>query len=150
VTESPTNLEGLRRYLAGGGRSEGWHKTVGATIAQVEAGRVVVELATGPRHQHDWGMVQGGIITAVADAAMGLAILTRQAPGQANVTAELKINFIRPVREGVIRAVGTVVSMDDDAMFSQAEVFDPDGRLVAKASSTCLAIASPALGGEAG
>jgi uncharacterized protein (TIGR00369 family) len=58
----------------------------------------------------------------------------------ANTTIELKINFIRPVIEGRLRAVGRVVEMRRTLLFSEADVLDEAGKLVAYASSTCLAI----------
>lgn len=113
---------------------------VGARFASVERGSVVIELDAHSGHQHPGGVVQGGIITAIADAAMGVSLMTLQEPEQANVTIELKINFIRPVVEGRLRAVGRVVSMKRTVLFAEADVLDADGRLVAKASSTCLAV----------
>jgi uncharacterized protein (TIGR00369 family) len=134
-----TNLELLQRRQAEGPRA-GWQETVGARVAEVEPGRVVVELEAHAGHQHEGGMVQGGVITQIADAAMGLSLLTLQPEEQVNTTVELKINFIRPVIEGRIRAVGRVVQMRNSLLFSEAEVFDQDGRLVAHATSTCLAV----------
>jgi uncharacterized protein (TIGR00369 family) len=63
-----------------------------------------------------------------------------QPEGEQNTTIELKINFIRPVVEGRLRAVGRVVQVRRSLLFAEADVFDQDGRLVARASSTCLGI----------
>jgi uncharacterized protein (TIGR00369 family) len=85
-------------------------------------------------------VVQGGVITQIADAAMGMSLATRQEDGLWNTTIELKINFLRPVVSGRIRAVGRVVEMRHTLLFSEADVLDEQGRLVARASSTCLAV----------
>jgi uncharacterized protein (TIGR00369 family) len=135
-----SNLEALRRGQELSGPRAGWRDTIGARIASVEEGEVVVELETQARHRHEGGVVQGGIITAVADAAMGMTLLTVQPPEMANTTIELKINFMRPVVEGRIRAVGRVVEARRTLLFSEADVFDSRNRLVARASSTCMAI----------
>jgi uncharacterized protein (TIGR00369 family) len=135
-----TNLESLRRGMVGDGPRAGWRETVGARIEEVEEGRVVVGLDAHAKHRHEGGVVQGGIITQIADAAMGMSLLTVQPPEQANTTIELKINFIRPVVEGHIRAVGRVVEVKRTLLFSEADVFDAEGKLIARASSTCLAI----------
>jgi uncharacterized protein (TIGR00369 family) len=135
-----TNLEALRRGMVGDGPRAGWRETVGARIAEVDEGRVVVEIDADAKHRHEGGVVQGGIITQIADAAMGMSLLTLQPEDQANTTIELKINFIRPVVEGRLRAVGRVVEMKRTLGFTEAEVLDDEGRLIAHASSTCLAI----------
>jgi uncharacterized protein (TIGR00369 family) len=118
----------------------GWMETLGAWIAEAEPGRVVLELEAGPRHRHGGGVVQGGVITQIADAAMGMSLATLQEDGMWNTTIELKINFLRPVVEGRLRAVGRVVEMKQTLLFSEADVMDDRGRLVARASSTCMPV----------
>ena len=135
-----TNLEALRRGMGREGPRVGWQETVGARLAEVEAGRAVVELDAHAGHRHPGGVVQGGIITQIADAAMGMSLLIMQPEDEANTTIELKINFVRPVVEGRVRAVGRVVEIRRTLLFGEADVFDSEGRLVARASSTCLAI----------
>jgi uncharacterized protein (TIGR00369 family) len=135
-----TNLEALRQGMVGDGPRAGWQETIGARIAEVDEGRVVVELDADAKHRHEGGVVQGGIITQIADAAMGMSLLTMQPDDQSNTTIELKINFLRPVVEGRLRAVGRVVEVKRTLLFSEADVLDQEGKLVARASSTCLAI----------
>jgi uncharacterized protein (TIGR00369 family) len=135
-----TNLDALRQGMVGEGPRAGWRETIGARVAEVDAGRVVVELDAHAGHRHEGGVVQGGIITQIADAAMGMSLMTQQEAGQSNTTIELKINFLRPVVEGRLRAIGRVVEIRKTLLFSEADVVDEQGRLVARASSTCLAI----------
>src|SRR5580765_3390130 len=119
---------------------DGWMATLGARITEAEPGRVVLELEAGPQHRHGGGVVQGGVITQIADAAMGMSLGTLQEDGLWNTTIELKINFIRPVISGRIRAIGRVAEMKQTLFFSEADVLDEQGRLVARASSTCLPV----------
>jgi len=119
---------------------DGWMRTLGARITESEPGRVVLELEAGPEHRHGGGVVQGGVITQIADAAMGMSLATLQEDGLWNTTIELKINFIRPVVSGRIRAIGRVVEMKQTLLFSEADVLDEKGRVVARASSTCMPV----------
>jgi len=132
------NAQRAAQLLAGG--QDGWMALLGARIAEAEPGRVVIELEAGPQHRHGGGVVQGGVITQIADAAMGMSLATLQEDRIWNTTVELKINFLRPVIEGRLRAVGRVVEIKQTLLFGEADVFDSDGRLVATASSTCLAV----------
>src|SRR6266849_10437711 len=118
----------------------GWMETLGARIAEAAPGRVVLELIAGPQHRHGGGVVQGGVITQIADAAMGMSLATLQEDGLWNTTIELKINFLRPVVDGRLRAIGRVVEMKQTLLFSEADVVDEHGRLVARASSTCMPV----------
>src|ERR1700693_2646384 len=143
---------------------DGWMATLGARISEAEPGRVVLELEAGPQHRHGGGVVQGGVITQLADAAMGMSLGTLQEDGLWNTTIELKIHFLRPVFSGRIGAVGRVVEMKQSGeqpdgtsplgggdgreaprwgwglLFSEADVLDEQGRLVARASSTCMPV----------
>jgi uncharacterized protein (TIGR00369 family) len=119
---------------------DGWMATLGARISEAEPGRVVLELEAGPQHRHGGGVVQGGVITQIADAAMGISLATLQEDGMWNTTIELKINFLRPVIEGRLRAIGRVVEMKQTLLFGEADVLDELGRLVARASSTCMPV----------
>jgi uncharacterized protein (TIGR00369 family) len=124
------------------GPRAGWADLIGARIVAAEEGSVVVELDASEKHHHPGGVVQGGIITAIADAAMGISLMTAQPADQANTTIELKINFIRPVTHGRLRAIGKVVEIRKSLLFSEADVYDEEDRLVAHATSTCIAIPS--------
>jgi uncharacterized protein (TIGR00369 family) len=115
-------------------------ETLGARITEAEPGRVVLELEAGPQHRHGGGVVQGGVITQIADAAMGMSLATLQPEGIWNTTVELKINFVRPAIAGRLRAVGRVVQMGEALLFGEADVFDDRGRLIARASSTCMPV----------
>ncbi len=119
---------------------DGWMETLGARISEAEPGRVVVELIAGSQHRHGGGVVQGGVITQIADAAMGMSLATLQEDGVWNTTIELKINFIRPAVEGQLRAVGRVIEMRQSLLFGEADVFDEHERLIARASSTCMPV----------
>ena len=118
----------------------GWMETLGARITEAEPGRVVLELVSGPEHRHGGGVVQGGVITQIADAAMGMSLATLQPDGVWNTTIELKINFVRPAIEGTLSAVGRVIEMRQTLLFSEADVFDDNERLIARASSTCMPV----------
>ena len=119
---------------------QGWMETLGARIAEAEPGRVVLELVAGPQHRHGGGVVQGGVITQIADAAMGMSLATYQPDGTWNTTIELKINFVRPAVAGRLRAIGRVIEMGEHLLFSEADVLDDRGRLIARASSTCMPV----------
>ena len=132
------NVQRAEELLAA--KPDGWMETLGARITEAEPGRVVLELEAGPQHRHGGGVVQGGVITQIADAAMGMSLATMQEDHIWNTTIELKINFIRPVVSGRFRAVGRVVEMRQTLLFGEADVLDEQGRLVARASSTCMPV----------
>ena len=121
----------------------GWAEPYGIQVAHVEEGHVVLEFEASEKHHQPNGVVQGGVLTAIADAAMGMAGMTVQEVGWANTTIELKINFIRPVIRGLVSAEGKVVQAGKTVIFLEAEVKNEEGKLAALATSTVLAFQLP-------
>src|SRR6202011_1341533 len=132
------NVKRAEELLAA--KPDGWMETLGARISEAEPGRVVLELVAGRQHRHGGGVVQGGVITQIADAAMGMSLATMQEDSIWNTTIKLKIHSIRPVGSGGVRAMGRVVEMRQTLLFGEADVLDEEGRLVARASSTCMPV----------
>lgn len=113
---------------------------IGMEMGLVRPGRVVIELETGPRHASPLGTVHGGILCAIADAAMGLAYATNLKAGETFATVELKVNFLRPVWQGRLRAEGKVVSSGRNLGLVECNVTDQDQRLIARCLSTCMTL----------
>jgi len=115
-------------------------RLIGFEAEEIADGRAVVTLATGQQHANPMGTLHGGILCDIADAAMGMAFASTLAPEESFTTIELKINFFRPVWEARLRAEGKVVRRGSTIGYIECEITDEGGRLVAKASSTCMAL----------
>jgi uncharacterized protein (TIGR00369 family) len=113
---------------------------IGFEVSEASEGRVVVVLEAGTRHFNPMGTVHGGILCDIADAAMGIAFATTLAPSESFTTVELKINFLRPVRQAQLRAEGRVVQRGRTIGYVECEITDENGKLVAKSNSTCLVL----------
>ena len=124
---------------------------VGFDAVSVEEGATVFHLhVRRDRHANPMGTLHGGILCDVADAAMGIACATLLERGESFTTIELKINFLRPVVEGLIEARGRVVHRGRSVHYTECDlVAMPEGKLVAKASSTCKVLRAPGRGHEA-
>ncbi len=123
-------------------------QTVGFQMAHVERGRAVIEFEAEPRHWNPMGGLHGGIICDIADAAMGMAYASTLAEGESFTTVELKVNFLRPFKTGRLVAEGYLVNAGRTLGVVDCDVRDEDGRLIARASSTCMTL-RPTNGKEA-
>lgn len=81
-------------------------------------------------------VVQGGLVTAVLDAAMGGAAWDVLDQDEVFLTADLRVEFLRATRPGVLRAVGTVVRRTRRVVFCAADLLDADGTVLATARAT--------------
>lgn len=89
-------------------------------------------------------VVQGGLVTALLDAAMGGACWTTLGAEEVFLTADLRVEFLRSTRPGVLRATGEVVRRARRVVFCAAQLVDADGTLLA--TSRCTQIVLPAQG----
>jgi len=115
-------------------------RLIGFEADEIADGRAVVTLAAGKQHANPMGTLHGGVLCDIADAAMGMAFASTLASGESFTTIELKINFFRPVWETRLRAEGKVVRRGSTVGYIECEISDEGGRLVAKASSTCMVL----------
>jgi uncharacterized protein (TIGR00369 family) len=113
---------------------------VGFEVPEAGGGRSVVTLQAGPQHANPMGTMHGGILCDIADAAMGIAFASTLGADESFTTVELKINFFRPVWQAALRAEGRVVQRGRTVGYVECDVTDEKGKLIAKASSTCLAL----------
>ena len=106
----------------------------------MEPGRVVIRFQAGPEHANPMGTLHGGVFCDLADAAMGMAYASTLEDGESFTTLELKINFLRPVWNAALTADGRVVQAGRSVGLTECDVTDERGRLVARASSTCMTL----------
>ncbi|GAB5559070.1 MAG: PaaI family thioesterase [Synoicihabitans sp.] len=108
--------------------------------AETEDEITVVALDAGEKHANPMGRVHGGVISALADAAMGTAYGRVLLDEEDFSTIELKVNFMRPVKIGRIVAKARMVQRGLRIGFLDCEIHDRRGKLVATATSTCMTI----------
>jgi uncharacterized protein (TIGR00369 family) len=111
---------------------------IGFDIVEIADGHAAGHLQTGPQHANPMGTVHGGILCDLADAAMGMAFASTLKDDETFTTLELKINFVRPVWESLLRAEAHVTNRGKTVGLVECAIRDEHHRLVAKAVSTCL------------
>ena len=113
-------------------------RLLGFVLKVIEPGHAVFDMEVDQRHHNPMGTLHGGVYCDLADAAMGMAYAATLSQGESFTTVELKINFLRAVRQATLTAEANVVKAGSTLGYVECEVKDEQGRLVARASSTCL------------
>lgn len=88
--------------------AQGWMATLGARLALVRDGEVHIALKFSAGLSQQQGFVHAGAITSIVDSACGYAALTKAPPGFEVVTAEFKVNLLRPAIGERFLAIGKV------------------------------------------
>ncbi|MGH9745394.1 MAG: PaaI family thioesterase [Candidatus Acidiferrales bacterium] len=133
-------LEGLQRMIRGELPPAPVAKLIGFQLVAVGRGESVVEMESSDTHANPMGTLHGGILCDIADAAMGIAFASTLEDGESFTTLELKINFLRPVWKDKLKAIGKIVRRGKTIGMVECDITNSEGALVARASSTCMAL----------
>src|SRR5690606_38649193 len=115
-------MHDIAQKIAASFNGQGLMKTLGASLAFVADGEVHIALPFSDQLSQQHGYAHAGAITSVVDSACGYAALT-QAPAECEVvTAEFKVNFLRPAIGDRFLAVGKVESAGKSLTVVRGEV----------------------------
>ncbi|NPV26367.1 MAG: PaaI family thioesterase [Firmicutes bacterium] len=111
-----------------------FHRYLGLNLASVAPGQASVIIKVQPEHANLFEYAHGGIASALADTAMGMAI---RSVGYSVVTVEMNINYIAGAKVGqTLTATATVLNIGKNIIVAETEVRDENNSLIAKARCT--------------
>ena len=122
-------------------RPDGAHvwRTLGYRRTATEPGRMEIEWDASEDYTFPDGngsIVHGGLVGTILDTAMGGACATVLEEGESFLTADLRVEFMRSARPGLLRADGRVVRKTRRVVFCSAELYDAEGTHLASARCT--------------
>ena len=130
----------LRRMVAGEVPPPPIAATLGMTVLEVGAGRVVFGLEPAEFHYNPIGSVHGGVFATLLDSACACAVHSTLPAGSGYTTLDLSVKLLRGLSadSGPVRCEGLVVHRGRRTALAEARLTDSGGRLVAHATSSCL------------
>jgi uncharacterized protein (TIGR00369 family) len=120
--------------------------TFGMSLVAFSRGEATYEMAARPELGNPLGVIQGGVVTALADAAMAAATTSMleddEIENSAITTVDIFARFIRPVNAkkiNTLRAEARVVRAGGRLVWAEADVV-ADGEMVGKFASTGIRV----------
>lgn len=119
---------------------------LGFRLTAVDTGRAVFEGIPRFQHYNPFGTVHGGFAATMLDSALGCAVASTLAKGEAFTTLEFKINLVRALtdRTGPVRAEARILHRGRTVATSEGDLKDESGKLYAHATTTCMIFAAKA------
>jgi 1,4-dihydroxy-2-naphthoyl-CoA hydrolase len=113
-------------------------ETLGITASELDAGRVVLQLAWRPELCTSNGLLHGGAVMALADTAGGACAFLNLPDGAVGTsTIESKTNFLGAIRDGAtLTATAVPLHAGRTTVVVETELRTDDGRLVGKTTQT--------------
>ena len=114
--------------------------TLGMHLAEVEqdAKRIRMDFDVPGMFANPTGAVQGGFIAAMMDEAMSTCCIIASNVTMTAPTLELKTSYLLRLMPGSASVEARILKWGRSAAFMEAECFDADGKLVAKATATAI------------
>ena len=136
----------LRDSLKNGAQVPPIMATLGMRILYFGEGKAAVGIKVDERFHNPMGTLHGGIMTDLADAAMGIATMSTLGDGESFTTLELKMNFLRPVIKGELTAEARVLHRGRTVAMTEVIVKSQDGRDIARGTATQMVLRPEKLG----
>ena len=130
----------LQRFLRTKNQPTG-SQTLGFRLLSVSQEKMQVEVAFDARGEllaNPMKQIQGGYLCAMLDECMSVACMVASKMTAVAPTAEMKTSFFRPVLPGPLKGVGRVVRWGRTLAFTEGELYDGEGSLIAKATGTAV------------
>jgi uncharacterized protein (TIGR00369 family) len=99
---------------------------------------VRMEFDVSPSFANPTGAVQGGFISAMLDEAMSTAVIIASNVTMTAPTLEMKTSYLKRLMPGKASVEARILRLGKSACFMEAECFDAEGALVAKATATAI------------
>lgn len=138
----PADADFAARVRASYERQEAM-RTIGASLASVEAGRVVIELPWARPLTQQHGFLHAGMVATALDSACGYAAFSLMAADAAVLTIEYKINLMAPARGERFRMEAEVVKPGRTISVAEGRAFAIEGgstKLIATMTATLMAV----------
>jgi len=110
-------------------------------VTDVGPGTMTAELEVRPELLNPFGSAHGGTLAALVDHVLGAVLYPLIPRGAWAATTELKLNFLAPIRDGVLRARSEVISLTKRTAVVRIDATNGD-RLVGAAQGT-VTISAP-------
>ena len=124
-------------------RTSPFHRWAGMELVSVGDGKAEVTLTLADHHFNPQRIVHGGMIAAIADTSIGLALRSMLRPGMTHRTAQLNVHFLAKGEGNRIIARGRSLHLGQRMGYGEAEVSDEGGRLLARATATFIVLPAP-------
>lgn len=106
-----------------------------------EAGRVRMALDATETLCNPAGNMQGGFVATALDEAASTAAIVKAGRRVVAPTIEFKVSFFAPARLGSrVICEGRVLKMGSRVTFTEADMLDAGGKLLARLNSSCMIV----------
>jgi 1,4-dihydroxy-2-naphthoyl-CoA hydrolase len=116
-------------------------EALGIEITHLEEGKVIATMPVDHRTRQPMGLLHGGASVALAETAASVGayeLVDKETEGVAGL--EINANHIRPKKEGIVKAIGTLLHQGKSTMVWDIKITDEQERLICVSRCTMAII----------
>jgi uncharacterized protein (TIGR00369 family) len=136
MTPNPDFIHAVQESV----RTAPYPALIGMRLTAMDFDSCRIELELADRHLQPFGIVHGGVLATLIDTATFWAGFMRLPEDAGLVNVDLKLNYLKAVARGHLRAEGKCLRAGRQISYTEASVFDAAGELVAHGTSTLMAL----------
>lgn len=131
---NPEYVEALKKIV----NTSPYPSHMSMRLAAIDLDKATIELDLGQCHLQPYGNVHGGVLATLIDTATFWAVYMRIPEDAGLVNIDLKLNYLKAIQKGHLRAEGAAIRSGNSISYSEARVLDADGDLVAHGTSSLM------------
>ena len=93
-----------------------------------------------PKLYQPFGIIHGGALASLADTVGGVGSYVSYPVGTEVVTVEMKVNFVRPVKEGTLVGEAKALHLGRKTSVWEIRILDDAEKLICFASATYMVV----------
>lgn len=109
-------------------------------LKSIDIGSARVELEVLDCHFQPFQMVHGGVLATLIDTATFWAVFLNVPEDAGMVNIDLKLNYLKPVKEGLLVTEGRGIRSGRTISYAEASVRNRNGDIIAHGTSTLMAL----------
>jgi uncharacterized protein (TIGR00369 family) len=118
-------------------------KLMGMKLLSSGDGKSVMRCRIRPVLRNTAGTLHGGVMGALVDMSVATALRSVMDLSRWMTTVEYKVNFLKPVSDGVVTARGTILRLGSTIAVGATEIRNDQGEVVAFGSATYYILKKP-------
>jgi len=118
-------------------------KLMGMKLLSSGDGKSVMQCRIRPVLRNTAGTLHGGVMGALVDMSVATALRSVMDLSRWMTTVEYKVNFLKPVSDGVVTARGTILRLGSTIAVGATEIRNDQGEVVAFGSATYYILKKP-------
>ena len=136
MTQNPDYIRALKESVL----TAPYPALLGMSLDAIDFDSCTIGLTVAEKHLQPFGIIHGGVLATLIDTATFWAGFMRLPEDAGLVNVDLKLNYLKAVSSGKLRAEGKCLRAGRVISYTEASVFDESGELLAHGTSTLMAL----------